>query len=417
MTASTMTQFDALLKERYSDKAKVEQLMYGDRVLLGKLEKRGDTGMVGDTMPIPILYGNPQGLGGSFATAQTNQTNTKSDKFATQAGDYYGTVAIGDKVLKASRTNMGAFLSNQMAETDGLYEQAAENLSIYLWGNGGGAIGVRGSLATNTVTLATPSDAGNFEIDMLIKASANDGSDAAHALRAGSATAVTAVNASAGTVTLASAAAITSFTDGDSLFRESDFFGNTGTVVLKGVQCYVTASDTPMALWGVSSATRATQPQRYAGCRVPTSVVSNKSLDERIRILGAYMTGRFKAKRPTAGFMHPEDWQVLETVMQARGVRPLEDDKTQFGYMAISVSIGGGMVPIYADRHCPKGTFFALREENWWISSMGELIHAQNEDGLEMLRKATSTDYELRLLSYPILGCNAPKNNGRVPLT
>jgi hypothetical protein len=75
------------------------------------------------------------------------------------------------------------------------------------------------------------------------------------------------------------------------------------------------------------------------------------------------------------------------------------------------------MVPIYADRHCPKGTFFALREENWWISSMGELIHAQNEDGLEMLRKASSTDYELRLLSYPILGCNAPKNNGRVPLT
>jgi hypothetical protein len=417
MTASTLSQYDALLKERYSDKAKVEKLVYGDRVLLGKMQKKGDTGMVGDQMPVPIMVGNPQGQGGTFSTAQTNQTNTTSNKFVIQAGDYFGTVALGDKVLKASRSNVGAFLSNQMAETDGLYEQMGENLSIYLWGNGGGAIGQRASLSTNTITLSDTSQAANFEVGMFLKASANDGSDSAHTLRAGSSTDVTAVNYATGEVTVTSAAAITSFANSDYLFRESDFFGTTGNVVLKGIQCFLTATDTPMALWGISSATRANSPQRYAGCRVPSSVVSNKSFEERIRILGAYMTGRFKAKRPTAGYMHPEDWQVLETVMQARGVRPLEDSTTQFGYMAISVSMGGGMVPIYADRHCPKGTFFALREEHWWISSINELIHPQNEDGLEMLRKATTTDYELRLISYPLLACNAPINNGRVSLT
>jgi hypothetical protein len=417
MTASTLAQFDALLYERRLDSSRLEQLMYGDRVLLGMLEKRGDTGMMGSSMPIPFMYGNPQGAGGAFATAQTNQTNTKSDQWLTTAGSYFGTVAIGDLVLKSSRTNMGAFLSNQLAETDGLYETVAEDLSIYAWGNGGGSLGVRASASTNVITLTNPSDASNFEIDMVVVASANDGSDAAHALRTGSTT-VTAVNASAGTITLASAAAITSFADADNLFRQSDFFGNTGTVIMKGMQAFITPTDVPMALWGVSSATRALQPQRYAGCRVATATVSNKSYEERLRILGAQMRGRFKSKfgKNMACFMHPEDWQILETVMMARGTRSLTDDSTEFGYQYITVSMGGQMVKVYADRHCPRFVAFILNMDNFWISSVDEFIHEQNEDGLSMLRKATTTDYELRLLSYPILCNNAPKNSGRVPL-
>lgn len=414
---STLTTYDGLMKERYIDPDRVEKLLYGEQVLLGLLEKRGDTGMSGDQMPVPIIYGNPQGLSGGFSTAQTNATNLKADKkFNIVAGDYYGAVHIGDKVLKASRTNVGAFLSNKMQETDGLYEQAGENLSIYLHGNGGGAIGRRASISTNTITLETPADAANFEIDMVVVASDNDGSDAAHALRTGSTT-VTAVNVSAGTVTVASAAAITSFANNDYLFRQGDFFGTTGTIVLKGWQCFITPTDTPMDLWGISSAVRASHPSRFAGCRIPSATLSNKTIEERMRLLGSYMTGRFKAKRPTAGFLHPEDFQQLETIMMSRGIRPAEDQNTKFGYIKIDASIGGGVVPIYQDRHMPKGHFLAARMENWWISSMGELIHPQNEDGLEMLRRASSTDYEFRLISYPLLACNAPLNTGRCSLT
>lgn len=417
MTASSLTQFDALLYERKLDSSRVEQLMYGDRTFLGMLQKKGDEGMMGSQMPVPFFYGNPQGAGGAFATAQTNQTNTKSDQFFMTAGKYFATVAIDDLTLKSSRTNMGAFLSNQIAETDGLYETVAEDLSIYTWGNGGQSIGVRASISTNTITLTNPSDAGNFEIDMILTASANDGSDPAHTIRAGS-SAVTAVNASAGTVTIASAAAITGFADADNLFRQSDFFGNTGTVIIKGWGAFITPTDVPQALWGISSAQRALQPQRYAGCRVPQANLTNKSYEERVRILGAYMRGRFKAKfgKNMAGFMHPEDWQILETVMMARGTRALEDDSTQFGYQYISVSMGGQMVKIYADRHCPRFVFAVMNMDNWWFTSVDEFIHEQAEDGLTMLRKATTTDYELRLLSYPILVNNAPKNSGRAPL-
>src|SRR6187399_2044621 len=131
---STLTTFDALLKRRYIDSSRVEKLMYGDRPLLGLLKKAGDTGMVGSSMPVPFIYSNPQGASGSFANAQANASNVKPDQWLITAGDYYGVVTIGDKVLAASRTNAGAFLENKLTETDGLYETCSEDLDIYLWG-------------------------------------------------------------------------------------------------------------------------------------------------------------------------------------------------------------------------------------------------------------------------------------------
>lgn len=418
MTGSTLTSFDALLKERYYDSGDfVEKLTFGENPLLGMLEKRGDSGMVGDQLPVPVITVLPQGLSGSFSTAQSRSTATVSGKFVATAGDYFGVVQIGDKVLKASKRNAGAFLENKMLEIDGLWEQGGENMSIYLWGNGGGSLGRRESISGNVVTLVTPADAANFEVGMSIVASDNDGSDAAHALRTNATTVtVTARNASIGTVTLSDASQIGSFANGDYLFREGDFFGTTGNIVLRGVQAFITATDSPAALWGVAAATRATQPQRWAGCRVASVDLDGKSIEERMKILVAQMTGRYKAKAPTAFFMHPEDMQKLDTLMGAQARRFTSDKDTKFGYEAISIATPAGKMPIYADRHCPIGTTFAFRMQNHWLTHMDELFHPQNEDGFQMLRKDTSTDYEFRLISYPIYVNNAPLHHGRVPL-
>lgn len=403
------------------DSSIVEKLVYPENPLLAKLTKSGDTEMVGDVMPVPFFTALPQGVGGTFATAQTKAAtstgaNTTSLKWQIQAGDYYGIVLIGDKVIEASRTNKGSFLANKETEIDGLFEQAGESLSIYGWGNGGQSIGRRVSLSGNDLQLENPQDSQNFEVGMDLRASANDGATTTDAQRAGNPATPTGVNRGTGVITATDWADITAFADGDYLFRDGDFFGDQAVTVLKGVQAFITATDTPPALWGVTANQRLADPQRTAGCRVPQNVIAGKTYEERIKILLAYMTGRFKSKSPTSGWMHPEDFQVLETLMSARGVRPLEDSNAKFGFMKIDIATGAGMIPIYCDRHCPKGTFFALRMEDWGLSSMGELLHFQGKDGLEILRRATSTDYEARLISYPLMYCRAPKNNGRVSL-
>jgi len=415
---STLTTFDSLLKEKYVDTDRVEELIFPDNPLLGMLEKRGDTDMAGSDLKVPLITANAQGIAGVFSTAQGNATNLKSAKWQITAGDWFGDVEIGDKVIQASRNNVGAFLSDKMAEIDSLYTSMGEGLSIYAWSNGGCALGQIATLSTNDFTLVQPETAQNFEINMTVVASPGDGSTATDALRDnGDGTTISAVNRGVGSGSLTSAAAISGLAAGDYLFRQGDFAGNTTVQIMKGVQAFITGTEAPPTLWGITNTVRATDPQRYAGCRVDPSTIVGKTIEERIGILLAQMTGRFKAQKPTAGFLHPEDFQTLTTQLSARGMRPLADDSTKFGYTKIDAYGGGVQLPIYVDRHCPKGVFFALRMENFWISSMGELLHPQNGDGFDMIRRDASTDYGYRVISYPLLACNAPKNSGRISLT
>lgn len=400
------------MKARYTDK-KVEDLTSADAPLYSMIEK---VPMSGESMIVPLIAANPQGASRVLANAQTAAAGTGGNvqgfKFILTPGDYSGSVTIGDKVIKASKDNPGAFLRNKSAEIDGLYTQIGDITSTYLYSNGGNAIGRRSSASTNVITLTDPYDVMNFEVGMYVQAADNDGTSAS-AARTGS-TYVTAVDRAAGTVTLNSAAAITSFADNDYLFRLGDYLGNTGNTIFYGLRAYLAATTAPAALY---SMTRTSDPVRLAGAYVPTADISGKSIEERIQILGAYMTGRYKGKGATHAFMNPEDWQDLAVSLQTKGIRPLQDSEAKFNFEALNVVLGGRTVKIYADRFCPKGTFFALRLSNWSFYYLGEKpIHTLNEDGLDMVRGSTTNDYEYRVVSYAVPCTNAPGWSGRVSL-
>lgn len=419
MTTSSMDTYAALLKERYLDPSVVEKLVYPESPLLGMLEKKGDTGMVGSQLVVPIITKNAQGTGGVFSTAQTNATPTGSDKFNIEAGSYYGVVEIDDKTIAAARTNAGAFLEHKKFEIDSLYETMGDDLSRHVWGNGGGALGRIGTLSGNNIILDQIEQIANFERDMTVTASDNDGSAVGHSQRdSADQTTVSTINRTDGSLVLTDASQISGLAAGDYLFRESDFAGDTARVVLKGVQAFITATDSPGALWGLAASVRDDDPQRYAGCRVRTADLTGEQIDQRIKLLLARMTGTYKAKNPTAGFLHPETFLRLETLLTGTGLRSLPDDSTKFGYRKIDIVVptSSASIPIFIDRHCPKDTFFAFRMENWWVSSMRELIHPQTDSNGGILLRDGSTDHEFRLISYPLLACNAPLHNGRVPL-
>jgi hypothetical protein len=152
-----MAVFDAFLKRRAAKR--FEKLVYADNVLLGLLEKRGDTGMEGESLQVPLHVAKPQGQGGTFEDAQAVANsapggNNKQYKMLITAGSYFGVVNIGDKVMEASRTNAGAFLSAKTHEIENLQEQTGENLAGYLWGNGGNSLGQISALpGSNVITL------------------------------------------------------------------------------------------------------------------------------------------------------------------------------------------------------------------------------------------------------------------------
>lgn len=406
--ASTLTTFDFALKERYTDK-KVENLCFAERTVLGMLAK--DEEFQGDGEPVPVIHAAPQGIAVVLATAQGNASNVVGKKFVVTAGDLSGSVDIGDKVIMASRGNPGAFLQNKAAEIDGLYEQMSDVLAIAIASNGGNSIGyLAAAPGSTTYTLSNASDTVNFEVDMELNASLNDGSSTSHALLASAAT-VTAVDRNAGTVTVGtnpwSGAGA-----GIYLFREGTFYGNVGDVITFGIPAYVWSDATPPALY---SMTRTSDVQRLAGGRVPSADLSGLGIEERIQKLGAYATGRWKGPGYDCFVMHPEEWQNLAIALQSRGQRSLTDNSTSFGYEYLEVIAGGKRGKVFADRFFPRGHVFGLSMKSWKLKSMGKLIHALSGDGLNMLRKSTTNDYEYRLVSYPGLACNAPGNNGRAP--
>lgn len=408
----SLTTYDSLLKRRFTPQ-KVADLTEADRPLMARIKK--DPSFSGSAMQVPLIYGRPQGIAAqSLAIAQGATSNVLPKNFLVTIADYFGTVDISSKVMLASRDNPGAFISSKTADIDGLYEQMADDTHQLLWGNGGGALGRRASASTNVITLTERTQVYAFEVGMTIAASSADGTGGADAIRVGQTT-VASRDPENGTITLTSAAAITSFADNDYLFRYGDFVGATGTNLIQGVQAYIPSTSASIAnLFGM---VRSTDPIKLGGSRIISSLLTGLGPEERIKKLGATMTGDYKMKCFDTGYMNPQDWQNLEIALNSRGIRQLTDDKTRFGFNVLQVGVAGTLVTIYPDRCVPKGTFFGLRQDTWTLWSMTEWLHPLAGDGLTMLRKSTTNDYEYRLESFPQLGQNAPGWNGRVPLT
>lgn len=406
---STLTTFDFALKEWFG-KERVEQIVFSERPLLGMLKK--ETEFQGSGHPVPVLYKVPQGIAVTMTDVATNKSNTAGMQFMITAGDLSAAVDIGDKVIKASRSNPGAFLQNKKAEIEALYEMVSDTVSVAAWGKGGMALGqATGAISTLTFTLNDKADIFKFHVNMKLEGSANDGSDSSHVLLSNTAT-VTAVDAAAGTFTVN---ADPSWGSNAYFFRLGTFYGNTTDFVMWGVQAYIWPDgSTPAQIY--SSGARTADRVRLAGMAVPSADVTGRGIEERIQILGSRITGRGQAPGATHYFLNPEDWQNLAISLQSRGQRSLTDSSTKFGYEFLEVIAGAKRAKVYADRYCPVGVCFGLKLDTFTLFSLEELIHVLNGDGCEMLRKSDSNDYEYRLVSYPGLGCNAPGHNGRVPL-
>jgi hypothetical protein len=407
--ASTLTTFDAFLKENYGKADRVQKLLYTDFPFLGYITKKTDVAnTTGDTLIAPVEYGVPQGMSSSLTNAQTASAAsggaTQAKKWSCTFGDYFSAITISDKLLKLSASDMGSYLDAKKTEIDNLYTGWSQTFSTYLLGTKSRCLGGF-TISTGVCTLTNPEDIVNFYPGMLLQASDDDGSSSGHTLLgSGSIGYVYAVNPNAGTFTVS---ATDSTTPGDPsgwtgttpyAFRYGDFGGSGASVVCDGFGDWCPSTDPSATLF--NGVARTANITALSGVRLTAAEIAGQPLEERIKRLCTRMGSRgFGA--PKAVFLNPERWQDLATALESRGVRDAIGQDAAFGYQKIRVAGGSGFVDVYTDRYVPINAIYALRKEAFTLYAPISFPFIMNGDGLTMLRKSTTNEYELRLQAYP----------------
>lgn len=421
---SSLTTFDYATR-RYYNPGKVDSLVCKDRPYLGKLKKTGNA--TGNLWCTPITVYNPQGTSGLLSSAQTIATavngggNIQGKQWQSTWGQYHGNTQISAFVIALTKDNMGAFIENQRAEIDGIYNNFADTMAYYSLANAGRSVtpGQFTAVTGGINTLSSPDDAVYLAVGQQLQISVNDGSTSTDIIVAGSGVGfVVAVNANAGTFTV-------SATDGGAAglpanwtnatlyyaFKLGDFLGNVGTRIMLGLGSWVPAVDPASTLFeGVD---RTFNVMGLSGVRLTSTEIAGLGTEDRVKKLVTRMTGRGMGPGPTDVFCNPEKWQAIANSMESKGQRPLDGKIGTFNYQKLQVAAGGKMVDVWADRFCPLSRLYAVNFDYIELKHTADgFPGVLNGDGLQMLRKSGSNDFEFRIWAIMANQVRAPGYQG-----
>lgn len=400
--SQTLTAADAVVKELY-DVQRVENLVYEGAPLLAMLKKSKD--FYGDVKPIPLQYGNPQGVSATFATAQTNVYGAEYARYQLTRTTMYGVGQIAGEAIEATQNNKGAFVKLFDREISTLLHQLGRDWHTHLYGNGGGALGQVGSVSTTDVTLSNIEDVVNFEVGMEIASSEADGTSGS--VQSGTAT-ITAINRDTGVLTTDSnwTSQIASLDADDYLFREGDF-----GAVLTGTRGWVPDSaPSATAFFGLD---RTTDITRLGGVRYDGSAVS---IEEAIQTGAARLARQGALAKPSHLFMHPDRYNDLCISMGSK-IQYVNHSVGKVGFDGVKMACGpAGYVDVFPDYACPDTRGMLLKMDTWEWCGLGECPEIIQQDGLRVLRQAAADGVEVRAKVRGNLACFAPGYNCNIQL-
>ena len=404
-----LTSFDAALKEHYS-KDKVENLVYKDNPLLALISKKENFG--GKNMPVPLIYGNPQGRSASFTQAQ-NRGNASSsllkDFVLTRVSDY-SIATIDGETMEASKGDANAFMEAATTEIDGAINSLSRSIAVSMYRDGSGEIGqVDAEPATGSQTviqLKEESDVTNFEVGMVLEVhSAPAGGTQKNTDGSTQDLVVVGVDRDAGVITCDAA-----FNGSGTIAADDYIFvkGDRG-LKLSGLSAWIpkTAPVAGESFFGVD---RSADVSRLAGIRQDGSA---KSIDEALIDLASRIAR--EGGSPDHVFLSYEKFAELEKALGA-AVRYKDVESASFGFRVLEINGPKGTIKVIPDQNCPSNVAYMVQIDTWKLASIGPAVSAVTSDGLSMLRQASADGVEVRYRFYGNMYCKAPGFSGRVEL-
>lgn len=405
MSGLNLSTFDGLLKQHYTSD-RVEDMVYKMNPWLALIPKMEDFG--GRNLPIPIIYGNPQGRSKTFSNALARGQVTSSqitDFVLTRVRDY-SIATIDNETMKASKGNEDAFLEAAVTEIDGAINSLTRSLAIGAYRGVDANIGQvlatpSNNAGTFQITLTQTSDITNFEInqDLVIWSATSGGSQ-----RTSDGTqndfVVSAVDRINGIITL------TGTYSGSGTVAANDYLfvnGDRGLGVSGLADWIPSTTPTSTLFFGVN---RASDPTRLGGLRISGAGVPIEEVitdaDALVSREGGYIDHMF---------MNPKKVGELKKALGTK-VRYVDlKVNPRISFQSVEIDGDRGPIKVIADQNCPYIYGYGVAMEYWKFYSLGKLCAVVDSDGLEMLRQATQDGVEYRSAFYGNIGCRAPGSN------
>lgn len=415
----------AALKELYTGDDYMKDLVYKKNPFLALVPKNeAPGGFAGKYIPVPLIYGTPQGRSATFATAQGNQTAPALSSFFVYRVSNYQLVTITNELLEATKDDAGAFIDEAKLNMDTGFQNISNDLAHDLFGNASGVRGQISAIASGVITLADPASVVNFEVGMSLVSfsisgttyTQSTGAAQGYVIAIQRGTGIITVSASqggaAGTPTNWSTSFANLAVEGDVSFGAHSV--QTAFLKVSGLGAWI-PSVSPSAsesFWGVDRSVDAT---RLAGVRFDGSA---ETIEEAL-IDGSSLVAR-EGGMPDMCFMSFASYSALEKSLGSKvQYVSVKHDEADIAFAGITVNAPYGPITVIPDRSCPAQTAYLLQMDTWKLRSLGRAPHilTYGLEGLEGLRVGNADALEIRIGYYGNLICNAPGWNSVISLS
>lgn len=422
-TFNTATNQVAALRELYSDDSWVlKDLVYKTQPFFALVPKDESVdGMGGKYMPVPVIYGTPQGRSATFSNALNNQTAVQDSSFFVYRTKNYQLVSIENELMEATVGNASAFIDAAKLAIDGGFRAITNDIAADLFRGGTGTRGQIGNIsqtgAVATIVLAARSSVVQFEVGMTLVSMATDGGTP------GSQTLIlTGINRNTGTIVgTASASPLTDagFAAGGFLAAQGDVAsaGSTTTstfLKIAGLSAWLpTSVSTTDSFWGVN---RSADAQRLAGVYYDGS---QQSIEEALIDTAALVAEA--GGMPDTAWVTFATWSALEKEIGAKvQYVQVQHDTADIAFKGIQIHAPYGPITVMADRNQLPKTAFILQMDTWKLRTTNRAPHILTYGGrygLEGIPVSDSDALQIRIGMYGNLTCNAPGFNARALLS